>query len=125
MKLHGMNYRPLWPDTKIVRVTGAINDATRITFWLFWVWERSVTLCPRCGEMGIFIRDRGFADGSGKVWMCENKACQCWQLYYYAAINPHPSNESSDNGDSPGWFGTLVLILFTPMRDLFRRRRRN
>jgi hypothetical protein len=41
-KLHRMNYRPLWPDTKIVRVHGIVNDSRRITFWLLWVWDRAI-----------------------------------------------------------------------------------
>lgn len=39
--------------------------------------------CPRCGKQGRYIRDRGFADGSGHVWMCNNGKCSAHLLYYY------------------------------------------
>ena len=45
-ELHRLSYRPLWPDAKIVRVHGAINDRREIIFWLLWVWERPIRVHP-------------------------------------------------------------------------------
>jgi hypothetical protein len=42
--------------------------------------------CPKCKQPGTFIRDRGFADGSGLVYMCENESCEAHNLYYYPAV---------------------------------------
>ncbi len=42
----------------------------------------SVT-CNSCGRELIFIRNRDFSDGSGRVFMCENPKCDSWQYYVY------------------------------------------
>jgi phage FluMu protein Com len=44
--------------------------------------------CPKCGKVAAFVRDRGFPDGSGKVYMCQERFCPNWLLYFYP---PNPS----------------------------------
>lgn len=39
--------------------------------------------CPTCGNEALFIRDRGFKDGSGKVHTCTNESCKSYNLYFY------------------------------------------
>lgn len=39
--------------------------------------------CSRCGRPGVFIRERPFADGSGKVFLCNNPDCEICGLYFY------------------------------------------
>jgi hypothetical protein len=41
--------------------------------------------CEKCHTELTFIRDRGFPDGSGKVWMCANDGCESFALYTYPA----------------------------------------
>lgn len=36
--LHRMSYRPIWPDSRIVRVHGVLNSVSLVTIWLWWVW---------------------------------------------------------------------------------------
>lgn len=39
--------------------------------------------CPKCGNLGKFIRERPFPDRSGKVFMCETEGCEYYRLYFY------------------------------------------
>jgi len=40
-------------------------------------------ICPKCNRLATFIRDRGFRDGSGKVYTCRNVQCANYNLYFY------------------------------------------
>lgn len=62
--------------------------------------------CPKCQQACTFIRDRGFADGSGVVWLCPNLRCNPYQLYTYA----DPEAALQERGD---WFTDLMLRFFT------------
>ncbi len=42
--------------------------------------------CPICQKDAKFIRDRGFNDGSGIVYMCTTKRCGNENLYIYRPI---------------------------------------
>ncbi len=44
MKINRGPYRPLWPHTQIVECRGSFVSRTRITYWLFWVWEKELPL---------------------------------------------------------------------------------
>jgi hypothetical protein len=39
--------------------------------------------CPECGKPAVFIRDRGFPDGSGLVFTCRTDGCKNELLYFY------------------------------------------
>ena len=39
MKLHRTCYRPLFPNAKIVRTRGVVNQTAFVVFWLWWVME--------------------------------------------------------------------------------------
>lgn len=41
--------------------------------------------CPKCHKQGVFIRERPFHDGSGKVFMCSTDGCENHRLYFYPA----------------------------------------
>jgi len=57
-------------------------------------------LCPKCNIRAKFIRTRYFIRGTADVYMCRNKKCTYYTLYFY---NDHPtkqnerSNHTSDN----------------------------
>jgi hypothetical protein len=46
------------------------------------LWNTAPT-CPKCGKPGVFIRERPFTDGSGKVYMCMTDGCENQRLYFY------------------------------------------
>ena len=54
--------------------------------------------CPKCGRHGEYIRDRGFADGSGHVWVCNNPKCLDYHLYYYGKSPNDPSSATRPAG---------------------------
>lgn len=56
--------------------------------------------CEKCGHELVFIRDRNFPDGSGKVWMCENAQCELWQLYVYPE---RPKRKRQVKAQFPVW----------------------
>src|SRR5690349_20725794 len=39
--------------------------------------------CPKCGAVALFVRERPFADGSGKVYTCKTQNCPSYHLYFY------------------------------------------
>jgi hypothetical protein len=43
--------------------------------------------CPKCCSVAKFIRERPFADGSGRVYTCTNDQCANYNLYFYAPID--------------------------------------
>lgn len=55
--------------------------------------------CRKCGNPGVFIRDRGFADGSGKVFMCNTDGCENHGLYFYP---PSPRQNAEARQVAPG-----------------------
>lgn len=55
----------------------------------YWKCPAQYVPCPKCGKPGTFIRERPFADGSGRVFMCSTPKCPSDGLYFY------PQNSSS------------------------------
>lgn len=43
--------------------------------------------CPNCGNAAKFVRDRGFADGSGMTFTCSDSKCKSHSLYFYPKLN--------------------------------------
>lgn len=39
LSLHGMTYRPILPQPKIIRTRGVVNQTALVVFWLWWVLE--------------------------------------------------------------------------------------
>ena len=39
--------------------------------------------CPKCGQPGVYTRTRDLERCRAEVWMCQNKKCVWWNLYWY------------------------------------------
>lgn len=44
--------------------------------------------CPKCSQPALFIRNRPFPDGSGRVFTCTNRECKNHNLYFYPFSRP-------------------------------------
>lgn len=44
---------------------------------------RAPQKCPKCDRPGVFIRTRHFEDGTSDVWMCDNRRCSSYTLYWH------------------------------------------
>lgn len=56
--------------------------------------------CPHCLQVGKYVRDRGFSDESGHVWMCANQDCVAHMLYYYGKpLNPRTNNQPTQESN--------------------------
>jgi hypothetical protein len=78
---------PLMPTSTLVALGEMLDAAVKAANAGKLKWPQ----CSKCGKSLVFIRDRNFPDGSGRVWMCENPNCESFQLYVY----PNPQNRDS------------------------------